>query len=259
TKLLQLAPGLKWIHVNMAGVDHLYTADIEKQGVILTNAAGVLYEAIAEFVLGAVLIWTKGLHLSVLHTQQRRWEEREPLPNSGLRALIIGAGGIGTACAQTLKKAGFSFVAGIRQSSKELDAVFNERIELENLRWRVGGFDAIICSLPATEATSSVIDEVVLNETKNNMVFVNVGRGTTVAHHDLAQAMQDRPGSLAVLDVTDPEPLPPQHPLWECSNVIVSPHMAGETKERHDNYSKLFFDNLNRYLDGRPLRNQISF
>ena len=256
-KLLRLAPRLKWIHINMAGVEHLDRSFLADKGVALTNAAGVLDRAIAEFALGAALVWTKGLHRSVLHTQSRQWKEREPLLNSGLRALIIGAGGIGTKCAEMLKSAGFGSVTGIRQSPQKLPPVFDDRFELRDLQQKVREFDIVISSLPATNTTSSVLNESVFGNFKESMVLVNVGRGTTVDHHHLAKALRERPDSLAVLDVSAPEPLPPEHPLWKCSNVILSPHMAGETRERHDNYSRLFLENLSRYSQGLPLRNQV--
>lgn len=252
-RLLELAPGLKWVHVNMAGLDHLNLKLLGERGVVLTNSQGVLDRPIAEFVTGAVLLWSKGLHTSVLHTQQGHWSPREPLSNRSMSTLILGAGGIGTECAKALKMMGFGTVAGFRRDPRRLDPVFDEYVSAEQLPERIGDFDVVVCSLPAVESTGNLVNEQFLKNLGQAVVFINVGRGSTVDQVALADALSERPSSLAVLDVTEPEPLPTGHPLLQCRNVVISPHMAGETVERHDNFSRVFIDNLGRYLRGAPL------
>ncbi|WP_268826483.1 D-2-hydroxyacid dehydrogenase [Brevibacterium sp. UCMA 11754] len=252
-RLLELAPGLRWVHVNMAGLDHLNLKLLGERGVILTNSQGVLDRPIAEFVVGAVLLWSKGLHQSVLHTQQGHWSPREPLSNRSMSTLILGAGGIGTECAKALKVMGFGTVAGFRRDPRRLDTVFDEYVSSEQVPERIGDFDVVVCSLPAAESTENLVNERFLKNLGQAVVFINVGRGSTVDQVALADALSERPLSLAVLDVTEPEPLPTGHPLLQCRNVVISPHMAGETVERHDNFSRVFIDNLGRYLEGAPL------
>ncbi|MGC2940980.1 MULTISPECIES: D-2-hydroxyacid dehydrogenase [unclassified Brevibacterium] len=254
--LLGLAPDLKWIHLNMAGLDHVDLQLLKDRGVMLTNSRGVLDAAIAEFVLGAVLQWSKGLHVSVLDTQQGRWMPREPLANRSMTTLVLGAGGIGTECARTLKKAGFGAVAGFRRHPLRLDPIFDEYVSADDLPARIGDFDAVVACLPATPSTEGFINRTLLDRLGRAAVFVNVGRGSTVDQVALADALAARPDSLAVLDVTAPEPLPDGHPLLSARNVVISPHMAGETVERHDNFTALFIDNLQRYCDGTPLKNR---
>ncbi|TSI13963.1 D-2-hydroxyacid dehydrogenase [Brevibacterium aurantiacum] len=252
-RLLELAPGLRWVHVNMAGLDHLNLKLLGERGVVLTNSQGVLDRPIAEFVTGAVLLWSKGLHQSVLHTQQGDWSPREPLSNQSMSTLILGAGGIGTECAKALKAMGFGTIAGFRRDPRRLDPVFDEYVSAEQLPERIGDFDVVICSLPAAESTENLVNDQLLKNLRQAVVFINVGRGGTVDQKVLADALSDRPSSLAVLDVTEPEPLPTGHPLLQCRNVVISPHMAGETVERHDNFSRVFIGNLGRYLRGAPL------
>lgn len=254
--LLELAPGLKWIHVNMAGLDHIDLQFLEDRDVMLTNSKGVLDAAIAEFVMGAVLQWSKGLHVSVLDTQQHRWVPREPLANRSVTTLVLGAGSIGTECARALKGAGFGAIAGFRRHPLNLDPIFDEYVSAEELPVRIGDFNAVVACLPASPSTEGFINRRLLEGLGRAAVFVNVGRGSTVDQVALADVLAARPASLAVLDVTAPEPLPHGHPLLSIRNVVISPHMAGETVERHDSFTALFIDNLQRYCNGTPLKNR---
>lgn len=257
-RLLELAPGLKWIHVNMAGVDHLDLELLNRRGVILTNSSGVLDRPIAEFVLGAALLWAKGLHRSVLETQRGEWCPREPLLHASLSVLVVGAGGIGTRCAELFKLAGFGRVAGARRSERPLGPEFDERVEMERLGEALPEFDVVVSCLPAAAGTANIFDAETIRRFRERMVFINVGRGVVLDHEALAALLLRRPEMLAVLDVTEPEPLPPGHPLRQRENLVISPHMAGETVERHDNFSRLFIDNLRRYTAGQPMRNQLA-
>lgn len=254
--LLKLAPGLRWIHVNMAGLEHLDLKFLGDRGVILTNSQGVLDRPIAEFVIGAVLLWSKGLYQSVLHTHQGRWSPREPLSNGSMSTLILGAGGIGAECAKLLKQVGFGKVAGFRRDPSLLSPIFDEYLSAEQLPDRIGDFDVVICSLPSAESTENLVSARLLKRLGRAVVFINVGRGDTVDQKALAEALSDRPESLAILDVTEPEPLPSGHPLLQCRNVVISPHIAGETVERHDNFTRVFIENLDRFLEGAPLKDR---
>ena len=256
--LLDLAPALRWVHVNMAGVDHLMTDKLVASGVTLTSSQGVLDNAIAEFAVASALMWAKGLVRSAHDTRLRESNYRELLGNNELRALIIGAGGIGTACAAALRRAGVSSVAGVRRSSRRLDpTLFDETLAFGDLPTKVGDYSVIVAALPATSETEGMIDRTIFDALAQHAVFINVGRGVTADNVALANAMKARPESAAILDVTDPEPLPRDHPLWDCANVVISPHMSGDTANRHAEFTDLFLENLSRYESGLDLMNQV--
>src|SRR5699024_3241704 len=185
---------------------------------------GVLDKAIAEFVLGAILQWSKGLHVSLLDTQQRRWIPREPLANRSITTLVLGAGSIGTECARVLKRAGFGAVAGFRRQPSRLDPIFDEYVGAEELPARIGDFNAVVSCLPAGTSTEGFISRTLLERLGAATVFVNVGRGSTVDQGALADVLEARAGSLAVLDVTSPEPLPVDHPLLRAPTGVSNPH-----------------------------------
>ncbi|PCC52173.1 D-2-hydroxyacid dehydrogenase [Brevibacterium aurantiacum] len=255
-RLLELAPAVSWIHVNMTGVDHLPVDGMESTGVILTTCRGVLDNAIAEFVLGSVLLWSKGLLRSALDTRERRTEYREPKANSELNALIIGSGNIGSECARVFRQAGIGRIVGICRTPVPLPD-FDDVASVKELPLHVGQHDVVVSCLPATRATDGLIGSAMLRQLRKESVFINVGRGSTVDHATLAEEMNARAGAVAVLDVTDPEPLPLDHPLWDCSNVVISPHISGDTVGRHDAFAALFLENLRRYCSGEDLLNRV--
>lgn len=255
-RLLELAPAVSWVHVNMTGVDHLPVDRMESAGVILTTCRGVLDLAIAEFVLGSVLLWSKGLLRSALDTRERRTDYREPKANSELNALIIGTGNIGSECARVFRQAGFGRIVGIRRTPVPLPD-FDDVASVEVMPIQISQHDVVVSCLPATSATDGLIGSAVLRQLRKESVFINVGRGSTVDHMALAEEMNARAGTVAVLDVTEPEPLPMDHPLWDCSNVVISPHMSGDTVGRHDAFAALFVENLRRYCSGDELLNRV--
>lgn len=256
--LLDLAPALRWVHVTMAGVDHLITDRFVASGVTLTNSQGVLDDAIAEFTVASALMWSKGLVRSAHDTKSRESNYRELLGNDELRALIIGAGGIGTACATALRRVGVSSVAGVRRSARPLDpAVFDATLAFSDLPTKVGEYSVVVAALPATSETEGALDRTIFDALAQQSVFINVGRGVTADNVALANAMKARPEAAAILDVTDPEPLPRDHPLWDCANVVISPHMSGDTANRHAKFTDLFLENLSRYESGLDLMNQV--
>ena len=248
---------LSWIHVAIAGTEHLPTELFRERGVALTNSAGVLDDAIGDFVVASVLMWSKGLLQSVRDTEEEVLNHREPIGNDELRVLIVGAGGIGGATARAFRQLGVPHIAGVRRDPAALDSVFDEHVPTVDLAKRVGDFNVVIASLPATAATANLISREVLESFGHPGVFVNVGRGTSVDHAALVDMLRAAPESAAVLDVTEPEPLPSGHPLWRLPNSVISPHMAGDTLSRHERYALLFEANLERFSRGEALLNQV--
>lgn len=255
--LLEDAPALRWVHINMAGVDHIVTPALRASDVVLTNARGVLDEAIAEFVQGAVLLWSKGLLTSVLDTRERRTNYRTLKGNDELAAVVIGAGSIGTAIARKLRAMGVPWVDGVRRTVGAASGEFDRVLTVDELRGTLGEYSVVVAVLPATETTRGLLGEELLSALAEETVFVNVGRGDTVDNVALAAAIEARPGSAAILDVTSPEPLPPEHPLFERRNVVISPHMSGDTHSRHARFTELFLGNLERFRRGERLRNVV--
>lgn len=254
---IQRLHDLQWVHVAIAGTEHLPKNQLTERGVSLTNSAGVLDDAIGEFVAASVLLWSKGLLRSMNDSAKGQLVHREPMGNEELRVLVVGAGGIGSASARTLRTLGVSRLAGVRRDPTALDPVFDEHVPGSHLASRVSDFNVIVASLPSSSATANMLSSQVIGRFADPWVFVNVGRGASVDHDALTEALRRNPQSAAVLDVTEPEPLPPGHPLWHLPNAVISPHMAGDTTGRHDRYALLFEENLHRFSRGEPLLNRL--
>jgi D-2-hydroxyacid dehydrogenase (NADP+) len=118
--------------------------------------------------------------------------------------------------------------------------------------------DFVVSTLPLTPQTRGMVDERLFRAMQPSAVFINVGRGRTVQPEALLRALRDHWIAGAALDVLDPEPLPPDHPLWEFPNVLISPHMGSDTAMVMERMVEVFYDNLRRYAVGEPLRNVVN-
>lgn len=250
-------PDLSWIHVAIAGTEHLPKEFLKHKNIVLTNSSGVLDAAIGEFVVASVLMWSKALLESARNTPREVLAHRDVIANEELQVLVVGAGGLGSAAAQALRSVGVKRIEGVRRSKIAFSPTFDNMIRPQDLAKRVRDFNVVVASLPSTPETESLINAEVLEAMTHPSVFVNVGRGASVDHHALATMLGNHPESAAILDVTDPEPLPAGHRLWRLPNVAVSPHMAGDTGSRHENYARLFEENLSRFSRGEGLINRV--
>lgn len=250
------ATDLRWVQTASAGVDRLLFPELVASDVVLTNAAGVFDDAIAEWVVGVMVVFAKGL-IGVLDRQRRKeWRHHETEVLGRKRVLVAGVGGIGRAVARRAHDLGMR-VRGIGRTARPGDEPFEVVMALDELVDAVTWADYIVDALPATEATRGVFGEEVFAAMRPSARFVNVGRGSTVDEAALVAALTARRLAGAALDVFAEEPLPRDSALWELSNVIVSPHMSGDFAGYEIAVVELFLDNLGRYLDGRPLRNVV--
>jgi phosphoglycerate dehydrogenase-like enzyme len=189
---------------------------------------------------------------------QRFWPPQEQ-PSGELRGqtlLVVGAGAIGAEIARLAKAFGMTVLAVKRDVSQPVEQV-DELHPIQRLHELAGRADALACALPGTDATRGLIDAGVLAAVKPGAVFVSVGRGTAVDEGALADALRSGTLAGAVLDVFEQEPLPPESPLWELENVIVSPHDTARVPGEVARQVELFCDNLRRYLAGEELRNRV--
>jgi phosphoglycerate dehydrogenase-like enzyme len=252
TPLLELLAGppgrLRVIQTLSAGVDWLVGRVPEH--VTVCNARGVYDAPLAEWVLGAILAMQRGLMQARDAQARREWDPIEPPELLGRRVVILGMGSIGTAIADRLRPFGVEVVgvartarAGVR-SLAELDEVLRDAEILVNI-------------LPLTSATRGLLDARRLGLLRDGALLVNAGRGPTVETAALVEEL--RSGRLrAVLDVTNPEPLPKEHPLWDLPNVLISPHMAGDSPASTIRAFELAGDQVRRFASGEPLINEVA-
>jgi phosphoglycerate dehydrogenase-like enzyme len=248
-ELLAGPPGrLRVIHTTSAGVDWLIGR--VPPHVMVCNARGVYDAPLAEWVVGAILAMERGLVQSRDAQGRHAWESIEPPELSGRRVVILGLGSIGRAIADRLRPFGVEII-GVRQTARD------DARGLADLDDVLRDADVVVNMLPLTSRTSGLLDARRLALLPNGALVVNGGRGRTIDTDGLVEEL--RAGRLrAVLDVTNPEPLPPQHPLWELPNVLITPHMAGDSPDSTIRAFQLAGDQIRRYAAGEPLINEVA-
>ena len=258
-KRLAEAPELKWVQLGSAGVNG-YTADGPlPSGTVLTNASGAYGLAISEHMLACLLFLMKNLGGYAADQAGHVWQDRGPVTSVwGSRTLVVGAGDIGTEFARRMHALG-SRVTGIRRHPGEKPDCYEAVLTPDRLTECLAEADVVADCLPGTQDTAHVFDRAAFAAMKRGAYFLNVGRGGTVDSYALADALNSGRLAGASVDVTEPEPLPPEHPLWSARNVLITPHVSGgghlyETTER---IVDIAAENLSRFVSGRPLINVV--
>lgn len=247
------APNLKWLNTFAAGVESWPLADLRERGVILTNGTGVNDIAVAEYALLGMLVLAKKYH-EVLRAQDRReWLPDAPgkLELHGSKALILGAGAIGQRVAAML--APFQVeVTQVRRSARD------GAIGMDDWRARLGEFDWVILAVPATAETDGMMGAAEFAAMKPGGAILNFARGSVIDQEALMAAVRSGQVGSAFLDVTDPEPLPADHPLWTVDNIHISQHLSGRSQTSlFARASERFLENLHRWKRGEPLVAQV--
>jgi phosphoglycerate dehydrogenase-like enzyme len=238
---------LRVVQVNSAGVD--WIAPAVPEGVALCSARGTRDAPVAEWVVGAILDSYKGLARFRRQQEQAQWKPRMPRELAGSKVLIVGYGSIGRAVGERLRPFGVE-VTGVASRRRE-DAHGVEAIDE-----LLPAADVVVVLLPATPETEGLIEKQRLAKLKTGALLVNAGRGTVVDSDALCAELES--GRLeAALDVTDPEPLPPESPLWRLPNVLLTPHVAGDSPAADQRVYELVGDQIRRHLEGRPLLNLV--
>ncbi|MBB3043737.1 NAD(P)-dependent oxidoreductase [Nocardioides soli] len=254
-----LAPRLRWVQGVGAGISQLESAGLPDETVRLTSAAGVNSVAIAEFVLARMLQLFKRLPEIDALQRDRTWQPTYGRQLAGRSITVVGLGAIGRRVAVLSRALGMQ-VHAVRQSARtgDLDPDVDRLFGPDDLLSAVSGADVVVAAVPESEQTRDLFDAKVFATMPAGGVFINVGRGSAVNEDDLVAALEDGHLRGAALDVVKQEPLQPGSPLWDAPNLWVSPHSAAAPDEHWRNVFDLFAGNLERYLAGAALVNQIA-
>jgi phosphoglycerate dehydrogenase-like enzyme len=253
------APKLKWIQVMSAGVDRYLNDEVRKSPVTLTNVSGIHAIPISEFVLQLMLMFSKQAPLCFQLKQEKQWER---LGTTGLRSKtvgIVGLGHIGREVARLAKAFGMRVVATRRSVGQATSARYVDLLlPSEQLPRLLAESDFVVICVPLTPETDGLIGEEKLRMMKPDAYLINVARGKVVDEEALVKALEEKRIAGAGLDVFATEPLPADSKLWELPNVILSPHISGGMEDYLAQATKVFCENLRRYLSGRRLVNVVS-
>ncbi len=250
---------LNYIHSCYSGVERICAANID-ENVQISCATGVFGQEIAEMILGMVLALKKNLLVYRDNQKAKIWQEKSAgRPLSGDKVLIMGLGDIGTSFAKILAPFGCE-IAGIKRDISVKPNCVNEIFSMENLDEILPKFDLVVMCLPHTKDTVGVMSRERLFKMKKGSILVNVGRGTAIDTDALCEALEGKILSGAALDVTNPEPLPVDHPLWKMENVLVTPHVAGISESEYliEKVIGNFIENFELFLEGKPLKTPVN-
>lgn len=253
-------PTLEWIHAISAGVEKLMVPAIRASSLRVTNSAGTMAAEVAEHVLALILAHTRRLDRSIAAQRRHLWaplrRDHPPLTLKGLVVGIVGYGHIGRAVASHVMMLGAT-VIGMRRSPAEPDGVAEQILGRADLPRLLERADIVVAIMPGAADTRSMFDLDAFRTMKPTAYFVNVGRGIAVDEAALLRALSEGMISGAACDVFVDEPLPPESPLWEAPNLIVTPHLGGASQHVWTSIIDLLFDNVDRWRHGEPLLNEV--
>jgi len=257
-ELLAAGPEIRWIQTYSAGVERCVSVPaLRERGIVLTNMQRVAGPAMAEHVLAMMLGWARGLHFYIPERAAGRWTRELPAPGrmltlEGKTVLVVGLGGIGSEVARRAHALGMRVIA-TRASGREGPPYVSYVGLPDELDRLAAEADFVVNTVPLTAATTGMFDAKFFAAVKRGAFFVNVGRGRSVVQDELIAALRDGRLGGAGLDVTDPEPLPADSPLWQLPNVILTPHVSAQSDVDDASRFAIATENLRRYVAGERL------
>ena len=260
---IRFMKNLRWIQMTWAGANK-YTSVLDfPANIILTSASGAYGCVISEYIVSGILALYKNLFSYRAQMKSGGWYKMEGDDTlEGKRVLILGTGNIGQETAKKLSCFGAYTVGSCRIPSNE-DLPFDEIYTIDSVDMQLQDADVVIIALPGTAETAGMFDAERIKKMKASAILVNVGRGFVVNTDELTNALQKGLLRGAVLDVTEPEPLPEKHPLRYMENVLLTPHISGiswgENKFTRKRILDIFCENMKRDKNNEPKKNIIDF
>lgn len=252
---LEHADDLELFACVYAGTGHLDLAAFEERGVAVTNASGVHAPNIAEYVVGAMILHARRFRRALDQQDRREWRSFQTRELAGSTVAVVGLGAIGRAIVDRLDAFEMEAV-GVRYSP-EKGGPTDEVYGFDEIHEAVSDAEYVVLACPLTETTEGLVDADVLRTMRPGAVLVNIARGPVVETAALVDALRSNAIAGATLDVTDPEPLPEDHPLWGQTNVVITPHNAGHTPEYFDRRAAILADNVRKLQEGGELHNRV--
>jgi phosphoglycerate dehydrogenase-like enzyme len=247
---------LKLIQVAAAGIEHLLPLDWLPRSVALATASGVHAPKIQEWATMVFLMLHSRMPHFVTAQRAHAWSKAYSSHIAGRNALIVGTGGIGASIAAAARSLGLR-TTGVRRNVRPTRH-FDTVIGLDALDGAVAEADFIVLAIPLTPSTRHIMNSHRFERMKPEAGFANFGRGGLVDQEALRTALDTGALGGAIIDVTDPEPLPSDSPLWDAPRLIITPHLSCDDPESYvPRTLDLFLDNIRRRVEGRPVRNRV--
>jgi glyoxylate reductase len=251
-QILYQAPNLRVVSNMAVGVDNIDIAACTRRGIPVGNTPGVLTESTADLTMALILSAARKIPQASLDARQGNWKSWAPAGWLGMELCgamigIIGMGNIGKAVARRASGFGMKILFTDPEIKNDIDG---SQVSLETL---LSNSDIVTLHAPLNQYTHGLINEHTLALMKPNSILINAARGPLVDTDSLVNALESHKINAAALDVTDPEPLPPSHPLYNLSNCLIVPHIGSATQLTRRKMAELACDNLMAGIQGRPL------
>jgi phosphoglycerate dehydrogenase-like enzyme len=258
-RLLSRAARLRWVQTTGAGANAVTTPAFAATAIVVTSAVGVHVASVPEQTLAMLLAFARRLPEQILnqHGAHRWYWPTGMFEVEGQTIGILGYGKIGQALARKARGLGMRVVAWRRSPWAGPDEALDRQFPRDDLRGLLADADHVVVTLPLTAETRGLLGAAELRAMKRGAYLYNVGRGPIVDTDALLAALQDGTIAGAGLDVTDPEPLPPDHPLWDAPNLILTTHYGGLTPRYGPRAYAIIAENVRRFLAGEELLNVV--
>jgi phosphoglycerate dehydrogenase-like enzyme len=254
------AARLKWLHVFNAGVDHPIYTEMLERGVRLTTSAGSTAGPIAQTAIMGLLALARGFPRWLVAQRNHQWNpERKTLPRDlrGQTAVVLGLGKIGSEIARLARALGLK-VIGVRRGPRRAEDPVDELHPPAALSDSLPRCDWLIIACPLTPETRGLVDAGLIARLPRGARIINVARGEIVTEQALIEALRSGHLAGAYLDVFETEPLPPESPLWDMPNVLITPHNSSAAAGNDERVLAIFLDNLGRWHRGEALVNEVT-
>ena len=255
---LEAAPSLKWMQNGRSGGAWMPLAALRERGIILTNAAGSHAIPVADTALALLMPVARGMNWTFRNQIAHVWQVPPPevFEFDGKTAGVIAMGAIGIEVAQRLKGLGLRVIGVDVATSIQTDLV-DEIRHVNELPWLLSSSDIVVCAAPLTSATRHLMNAETFSHMRDNTIFINVSRGGLVDSQALIDVLASGRFFGVGVDVLEEEPLSRDNQLWNCPNLVITPHIGGYSPFRARRLADLFIENLNHYRAGEPLRNTV--
>lgn len=258
-QLLKHCKQLKLLQLNSAGTDGFTSPGILPENAVLANATGAYGLAISEHMIGSILCLMKKLDLYKMNQVNKKWNDEGPVSSIyGTKTLIVGFGDIGNEFGIRMFALG-SKITGIRKNINIKPDYVESMHTMDDFYSCLNEADIVASCLPGYSDTYNIFDQRAFDEMKDGAYFLNVGRGNAVDTQALCNALEKGKLAGAALDVTNPEPLPPEHKLWTMPNVLITPHVSGgyHLMATHDKIIQIAAKNIMHLVNGEPFENIV--
>lgn len=261
---MKKAPNLQWVHSTSAGVEKYLFPEMVESDVLLTNAKGCFAPAIAEHTFGLLFALTRNIGAQTRNMSDGKWEG-VPMESifeiKGKTMGIVGLGGIGSQTARRARAMDMKVIAVdiVPKYREQIGDICDEvrLVQDGGLEWLLPQSDVVLISAPHTKVSEGMIGAKQFGMMKKTAYFINVARGKIVKTPALVDALNNGKIAGAGLDVTDPEPLPPDHALWSMPNVIITSHIAARSQFNRERSNEVFVENVYRFVNELPMLNQV--